>query len=85
LGPNGRAGAAAAAREPHFDHGQIQQLVNLIGAHNVAGREWFESAGTEPYPVRYAEPAADPAGLAAAPLGRGRALEANHGRPTTGG
>ena len=50
-------------------HGQIQQLVNLIGAHNAAWREWFESAGIEPHPVRYAELAADPAGIASDVLG----------------
>jgi LPS sulfotransferase NodH len=36
----------------------------LTGAHNAAWREWFESAGIEPYPVRDAELAADPAGTA---------------------
>jgi LPS sulfotransferase NodH len=41
-------------------------MTELTGAHNAAWREWFESAGIEPYPVRYAEPAA------AAPPGRGR-------------
>lgn len=57
------------AREPRFDRDQIRRLVHLIGAHNVAWREWFESAGAEPYPVRYEDLAADPAGVAGAALG----------------
>jgi LPS sulfotransferase NodH len=39
----------------------IQGLVHLIGAHNAAWQEWFESAGIEPYPVHHAQLAADPA------------------------
>ncbi len=76
------------ARAPHFDHGRIEQLVNLIGAHNAAWREWFESAGIEPYPVRYAELAADPASVATDVLGflgpglpAGREIRVQHERP----
>lgn len=56
-------------QEPDFDLDQIQRLIHLIGAHNAARQEWFESAGIEPYPVHYAELAADPAGLARDVLG----------------
>jgi LPS sulfotransferase NodH len=41
-------------REAEFDFDQ----------HNAAWRQWFSSAGVEPFPVRYDELATDPAGTA---------------------
>lgn len=75
------------AREPHFDLDRIQHLVHLIGAHNAAWREWFDSAGIEPHPVRYERLAADPAGVARDVLGflglrnlAGREIRVQHRR-----
>jgi trehalose 2-sulfotransferase len=82
---------ARAAREPHFDLVEVQRLVHLIGTHNAAWREWFDSAGIEPYPVRYAELAADPAGVTrdllsflGLDLPAGREVRAQHERLADG-
>jgi trehalose 2-sulfotransferase len=79
------------AREPHFDLDEVQRLVHLIGAHNAAWRECFDSAGIQPHPVRYAELAAGPAGVArdvlsflGLELPAGREIRAQHERLADG-
>lgn len=59
----------------------------MIGTHNAAWREWFDSAGIEPHPVRYAGLDADPAGVArdvlsflGLELPAGREIRAQHER-----
>jgi LPS sulfotransferase NodH len=54
---------AQPEQEPHFDPGRIRELVQLIGEHNAAWREWFASAGVRPHPVKYEHLDADPAGV----------------------
>jgi trehalose 2-sulfotransferase len=55
--------------QPRFDLRRIHKLVQLIGVHNAAWREWFDSAGARPYPVRYEDLDADPAGVTRGILG----------------
>jgi trehalose 2-sulfotransferase len=50
-------------QRPRFDFEQIDALVQTIREHDRAWRDWFDTAGVEPYPVRYEELTADPAGV----------------------
>lgn len=43
----------APAQEPCFDFDEIDERVQLIEEHNRAWRQWFASAGIQPYRVRY--------------------------------
>jgi len=49
---------------PRFDFDLIHERVRMIKEHNTAWREWFASAGTRPYLVRYEELAAAPVPVA---------------------
>ncbi|MEV4622737.1 Stf0 family sulfotransferase [Asanoa sp. NPDC049573] len=45
--------AVSPGREPRFDFGQIHDLVQTIGEHNDAWRNWFTTFGVRPHTVRY--------------------------------
>lgn len=51
-------------QEPCFDFDRIYERVQLIEEHNRAWRQWFASAGIQPYLVRYEELHAAPVRVA---------------------
>jgi LPS sulfotransferase NodH len=50
----------SASGEPSFDFEQIDELVRTIDDHNRSWRDWFRSAGVQPYEIRYEDLTADP-------------------------
>lgn len=42
-------------QEPRFDFDQVHDRIQLIEEHNRAWRQWFASAGVQPYLVQYEE------------------------------
>jgi LPS sulfotransferase NodH len=55
--------AQAPHREPRYDGAEISRLVGTIREDNQAWRDWFAAQGVQPYPVRYEDLDADPAGV----------------------
>ncbi len=51
------------AQAPWFDLDRIQSLIQLIGTHNSAWKEWFAKVGVRPHDVTYEDLDADPVGV----------------------
>jgi LPS sulfotransferase NodH len=80
-------GDPAPAREPRFDHHQIDGLMGTIEEHNGGWRDWFAAHDVQPYLLRYEDLAADPLGATRAVLDylglrlpTGRVITAPHRR-----
>ncbi len=54
--------AVAPGHGPRFDANRLDDLVDTIGRHNRAWREWFARAGISPYRLRYEDLVHDPVG-----------------------
>jgi trehalose 2-sulfotransferase len=58
-----QSGHERPGQEPCFDFDRIRELVQLIGDHDAAWRDWFIAAGIRPCLVRYEDLEADPVGV----------------------